>query len=406
MNEIESRNDGRIVLFRDIYKMEATYSHLKRGGRVQNSMKVILYTQEDDLQLESVLPSDQIEQWAMVVRECIMFCIIPVPEAHPDATLRAMPPGRDGFRSTSGVVFGANVDVTFLINSVLEDPAVRNEIFPAIAKLCQYVGDIFALVRDVKCNRDAFGQLSSRVADMMRLMLDSQSHGLLLSVSESDTGLVTFQLNGMCSKGLADALDFVQAMCSPNWLQETMKFGKSGFRAKFERLEQEILIKCANRIISGLSGNKSLLFKKHNYDMVVEVSEALDAIGTVDQIYSNPAKIQAFSRVVQGDPSDIFNELELLLEKDNKLALDDSDFSTLGTLTATSEKEQSANSTRGTDKTQPIRRPGIFASLCCCWCGRAQNKKPTLRRKSYKFSNNSGLDQKLLNGRGSRDGDL
>lgn len=406
MNETESRNDGRVVLFRDIHKMEACYSQSKKPGKSKSIMRIVLNTIEDELILESLLALEKAEHWTTVVRECIMFCSIPLPEAHTDNVLRAGSTAREGFRSNSGAVFGLNVDVSYLINSVLEDPAVRNETFPAIAKLCQYVGDIFSLIREVKCNRDAFGAFSGRLADLIRMMLDPQAGGLLLGVSESDSGLVTFQLNAMCSKGLTDALDFVQAMCNAQWLHEVMKYGSNGFRAKFDQFEQEVLIKCANRIIMGLTGNKSLCFKKFSYDMVVEVNESLAAIGTVDQIYLNPAKIQAFARVVQGDPADIFSELEFILEKDNKLSGQQAESSNFDTNARISDNDTASSKKESSDQLK--RSGGVLGRLCCCCFKSKQAAKPTMRRKSYKFSNSggSGLDQKLLNNRTSGDNTL
>ena len=420
MNEIESRNDGRIVLFRDIYKMECVYSQTRKGGRTLNSMKIILNTPEDDLILESLLPLQEIETWATIARECIMFCIIPLPKANPDSTVirsgGAVPVGRDGFRATSGAVFGANVDVTFLINSVLEDPVIRtSETFPSIAKLCQYMGDIFGLIQEVKCNRIAFGVFSGRLAEMMRLLLDPQSvaGGLLLGTDSGSTGLITFQLGGMCLKGLTNALDFIQDMCNPEWLQKSMKYGSVGFREKFEQLEQDILIKCANRIIKGLRGNGLLSFKKHNYDMVVEINQSLDAIGSIDQIYNNPAKIQTFAKVLQGDPKDIFSELELVLEKENKLdrGTDGAD----GEFTPSYDtiSLSSTNDTSGSVATveKPHQRGSLLASLCCCCrsSGKKNRQSTTVRRKSYKFSNGSsgnGLDQRLINNRTSGESTL
>lgn len=413
MNEMEFRNDGRVVLFQSIRKMECIYAETKKqGGRKMSSMKVTLQTEEDTLTLESTFSLDEIEQWVTVVRECVMFCIIPAPTGTAGAgAVGSTSAARNDFRSMSGLVFGADVDVEYLIKAVLVDGAVRPEIFPSIAKLCQQVGDIFNRVRDVNCNKDAFGAFSRRLADLLRVMLDPQAGGLLLSVTETDTGLVTFQLNSMCSKGLADASHFVEVMSSTEWLSEALKLGTSGFRAKFEHVEQEIMIKCANKIITGLNGKENTLFKKFNYDMAVEVSQSLHSIGTIEEIYGNPAKIHALARVVQGNAEDIFSELERILEKEDMLGEDavvtdrdsvqsSADRGGNGPAVAYQEPRRSTESSRG---------GGLVRLLCCCCFRSKRAAKPTMRRKSYKFSSSSsgsGLEQKLLNNRSSGDRSL
>jgi hypothetical protein len=406
LNEVEARNDGRLVLFCDIVQLECVIgpSTLQKGA---SGAKISFFTTEDELHVESVLPRSVVETWVIAVRDCVMFCSIPIPESHPDKSRRS---SGSGFRTVSSAAFHSTGDMELMFESVASHPTLcKSAAYPAITEMCRYLNDILSAVRGVRCNKDAFGTFAERLEDLVRTMLDPLGPGLLLGIRDSDCGLVTFQLNAMCSKGLKHAEDLVKSLSTDCWLQAGVSLSgmPGGLRGLLEQLDGDILVKCANRIIRSLGSAQAAAFPEIKYDMVVDVKSSLASMGGAEVVYSNPAKVQALARIIQADPADIVREIEILFDSaDDQLPSDGAAGDGKGFQSDAPVSAQRALSSTGgavplsafgisSPEPEQGQRSGLVQKLFCCFNSKKSVKKP-IRRKSNKSLGGSTLSDKLL----------
>jgi hypothetical protein len=345
---MESRVDGCIVPFNSIRRLVAVSGVSKSqkvvvAGSINASLRVLFDATDDilyDFESANITYAsnesyslENYEMWVSTVRDCILFCSVPLPEAHSDRNrvTSTTTGGLDasaandaavsgGFRAVSNTVFNYSGDTIYILSSALGSIRVgdNESLKDLLESTCQLLTEIMNALPNVKCNKDAFGSLSDRFEEFIRILFDPNFSGILLDVKENDHGLVSFQLNSLVSKSLKDALAFITIFVSPGWMQESIAhfsdtmFG--GLQKKFDQIDQDVFISRGNRLIKGLGANQ-FLFKPVRYAMVVEVVSSIDTIGGVEKIYANHAKVQALARMLQAEPADIVPELEVCIEK-------------------------------------------------------------------------------------------
>ena len=304
LNRVESINDGRELLFRDIESISlASMSPSNTPPNSPSASTIHIITHEDDLTLQPQSDA-MLEDWIRAVQEAVSFVSIPAPAAadHTERSAR-FSSSQYGFSVNSGLVYTCAGDVAVIIKSI----EAHNTKFASINELVQVLQHIFRLIPDVKCNRDATAAMGERIEDMVRVLGDK--HGVISSIKPNDYGILQFNLTTLISK-LRDIESFLLMLTQPTWLDHIVRLSDQ-LQSKFEDLDKEVIVVACNRIIA--LQDPSLSFEKRSYETVIDVKRSIEALGGVEVVYNDPAKVKALARLIQSDPAEVQIELENLV---------------------------------------------------------------------------------------------
>jgi hypothetical protein len=88
---------------------------------------------------------------------------------------------------------------------------------------------------------------------------------------------------------------------------------KSIFQQVIESIDQSLITICNNLIRDYGEGDESLVFKRKEYDMVIDLEQTVEVLGGFLLISQDSAKIKALARLIQSETIDVEQEVQFIL---------------------------------------------------------------------------------------------
>lgn len=266
------------------------------------------------------------------------------------------------FSGNSGTVFTCSGDVAVYLQSM--PSAVTKFKLPILNEIAQSFQEAFQLMPEVKSNKETFHQFGERLEDVVRVLTDPKT-GVLTLAKSSDGSLLFFHLSTLSNK-LKDAISFLKSHSESGWLVFAMKPGGSVV-TRLKAYDTDIT-HVANVLIRAV-GDPRMAFATMKYDSGVDVRKSVDALGGVDGIYRDTAKLKALARLIQADPGILQEEITYLMSADSggnspsrRGSHDYSGRSQAGYSAGNSNGMNNANNN------DYNRQPSCFARyFCCCF---------------------------------------
>lgn len=437
MSKLEALIDGRVLLFRDVEKLDKARPEdfypnqdhtrdrgISTGSEVGNEVDlrsnsvlssastvnnnramsensgerafhrdeydICISTKEDTLQLRRhnshMYPSstdlDEFQHWYDALEYAIRFVAIPPPsstirhlagqttatsyplDSTPVTTTRNSSSSAAihyGFYSmNSGLIFSCAGDVAIILKSF--DHLQRQ--YPSINQFTTLSTEILKLIPDVKTNKETVANFGERLEDIIRVLGDQSNGVFWMKYNPTDYTLIDQQIS-LLSEILRDFKEYLTPLTITGWMNVIMtnqNISKVLKYPRFKTFQSKIaskkrMLKSSKNIsgttssssvsgaISSYSNEKCILrqvfesvdtnliticnylltnygddtwiFKKKEYDMVIDIQQTIDILGGLLVISKEQAKIKALARLIQSDYSDVENEILIILKYGN-----------------------------------------------------------------------------------------
>ena len=312
-----------------------------------------------------------------------------------------------GFYSmNSGLIFSCAGDVAVMIKTFDR----LQKMYPSIGKFSNILTDIFKLIPDIRTNKETASNFGERLEDIVRVLGD-QNNGVFWAHHTPSENVSINEQIVLLTDYLSDFKSFLIPLTNVGWMniiltnqnisrvfkyprfktlqekitpKKKLTSSKSSslspatstalqssstekciFRQIFETIDSNLIYIC-NKLLKEY-GDETWIFKKKDYDMVIDIKQTIEALGGSEIISTDQAKMKALGRLIQSDTVDIETELKLILELENN---------------------QGANSTSSFQS-----QNSIYRYFCCCF---SSTTCSTSNSKKSKQTCNASLQESLL----------